>query len=310
MPYRFQHDDGTVEAGVRRIACEQIDRAIAEIDDPDLPRAQAVHQVRKRCKKLRGLIRLVRPVFDDYGRENAVCRDAAKPLAELRDAAVHVETYDMLVETYADQIDRRALGSVRRRLTLRRKATERVVDAEARIAEMRNSMVELRGRASRWRLKADGFEAVAGGLGRTYKRARKTMAKARGRPGPERLHEWRKRAKYHWYHERLLRPVWSKPMKAHADAADDLGELLGDHHDLAVFRDTIAAEPKAFGRIEDVETLIGLIERRQAELEARSFVAGARLFAEPGDALKARWGSYWSTWREASTPPRRAALVA
>ena len=48
-----------------------------------------VHDVRKRCKKVRGLLRLVRPgLGPDYRRANADVRDAARELSSLRDAHV------------------------------------------------------------------------------------------------------------------------------------------------------------------------------------------------------------------------------
>ena len=62
MPFRLKPKE-TLEDGLKRIAREQVDRAIAEIDDESLPRDEAIQQVRKRCKKIRGAVRLVRPVF-------------------------------------------------------------------------------------------------------------------------------------------------------------------------------------------------------------------------------------------------------
>ena len=61
MLYSFQKSDPSLSAGVRRIARGQVEEAIAELDDPALEAGDAIHQVRKRCKKLRGLVRLVRP---------------------------------------------------------------------------------------------------------------------------------------------------------------------------------------------------------------------------------------------------------
>ena len=78
MAYRFSVTDRSVQAGVRRIACEQIDKAIAEIENTELPLDETIFQIRKRCKKIRGLLRLVRPSFDGYARENAIFRDAAR----------------------------------------------------------------------------------------------------------------------------------------------------------------------------------------------------------------------------------------
>lgn len=73
MSFSFRRSDGSVEAAVRRIAVRQIDRALEQIEAPDLEQAARVHEARKRCKKLRGLIRLVRPVFDGSGRRCLPC---------------------------------------------------------------------------------------------------------------------------------------------------------------------------------------------------------------------------------------------
>ena len=53
MAYRIKPRDRTAQAALRRIACSQIDRAIAEIDAAGLPREEVVHRVRRRVKKLR-----------------------------------------------------------------------------------------------------------------------------------------------------------------------------------------------------------------------------------------------------------------
>lgn len=297
MAYRFRRGDESVQHGLRRIAADQIDKAIAEVDDRGMGAAATVHQLRKRCKKLRGLIRLVRPAFGDYGEENALFRDAAAGLSGLRDMDAQIETYDALLDSCDGNLDRRTFAPVRRRLTLRRKRIVAAQDLDASLAAFRARMVAAKERAAHWTLDADGFDAVAGGLRKTYARAGKAMAKAGDKPTAENFHEWRKRAKYHWYHTRLLAPVWPGPMTAHRDAAKRLGDMLGEHHDLAVFRDTIAGNPGDSAAGETADALFALIERRQAALADDAFRLGARLLAEPGKPLARRWESYWKTWR-------------
>jgi CHAD domain-containing protein len=308
MAYRITRSDGSVEAALRRIATEQIDKALAEFDDPELGRDETVHQVRKRCKKLRGLVRLVRPGFDGYGAANDTFRDAARDLSFLRDAQALIACYDKLADAYAGQIDRRALGSVRRRLTLRRKAAAARPDIADKLDRFRATMVAARRDVADWQLESSGFAAV-GGFRKTYARARDAMDAARKSPSPETFQEWRKRVKYHWYHARLLRPIWPIPMKAHRDAASDLGDLLGDYHDLAVLRSTVAAAPGDFGNPADIEVLFGLIDQRQAVLAAEAFAIGDRLLAEPPKALARRWKAYWRAW-QSDKPARAAALAA
>ena len=64
MSYRMTHDDETIEAGIWCIAVEQIGKAINELNDDNLECHEAIHQIRKRFKKIRGLVRLARTSFE------------------------------------------------------------------------------------------------------------------------------------------------------------------------------------------------------------------------------------------------------
>jgi CHAD domain-containing protein len=111
----------TVEEGIKRIVNEEIAQGIKEVDNRQLKRSEAIHEVRKHCKKIRSTLRLARSQFENtYQFENVWFRDTAKGLAELRDAQALIETYDSLLDKFNDQVDRRAFASVRRALTLRR----------------------------------------------------------------------------------------------------------------------------------------------------------------------------------------------
>jgi hypothetical protein len=59
MAYRFKHSDASVQDGLHRVALDQIDKAIDECANGKLELHEKAHQLRKRCKKLRGLSRLV-----------------------------------------------------------------------------------------------------------------------------------------------------------------------------------------------------------------------------------------------------------
>jgi len=147
---------------------EEIAQAIKEIDNPRLKRSEAIHEVRKHCKKIRSVLRLVRPQFEEtYQFENAWFRDTAKGIAELRDAEAIIETYDSLLDKFSDQVDRRAFAPVRRALTLRRKKIiEETGDLNQRLKKIRARMDEAAGRVADWKLKVDGFDGIGGGARR------------------------------------------------------------------------------------------------------------------------------------------------
>ncbi|HKN40971.1 MAG TPA: CHAD domain-containing protein [Acidimicrobiia bacterium] len=89
-----------IPKAVRKATEKQLRKIVAALTgqaglDPD----EAAHDARKRAKKLRALLRLVRPELGDdvYRRENRALRDAARRLSPVRDAWVLVETLDGLV---------------------------------------------------------------------------------------------------------------------------------------------------------------------------------------------------------------------
>jgi hypothetical protein len=148
--------------------------------------------VRKRCKKLRGLIRLVRPSFKDYQQENTYFRDAARELSYVRDAQWILECFDGLMDHFRDQVNLAAFDSIRRQLAERRQQVAvDVVGLQERLDEFLGKMREARQRAGPWKIKDNGFSAVAGGLCKTYGRGRHALQAAYGEPSDQSFHEFR-----------------------------------------------------------------------------------------------------------------------
>jgi len=299
MAFRMREGESVAE-GVRRIAGEQIDAAIADICEHSLADDEKIHQVRKRCKQLRALLRLVRPDLGEaYARENAYFRDAARSLSPLRDAQSVLNAYDALMTRFDGEVERATFGAVRRRLTLRKKRRAReVTDMSLRFDRVRGLMEAARERVATWPVDTTGADAWRGGFQQTYRRARRAMSAVYEAPTPEHFHEWRKSVKYHWYHTRILRPLWDDVLTARADAGDALGEMLGSHHDLVVLRATLLDEADGSGSGRPIALLIELIDRRRSELESDARPLGMRLFADKPARIGTRYGRYWDAWQE------------
>lgn len=291
MPYLVS-DWKALDADVRRIGHEQIDRALAVLADTSLDEAARVHAARKRCKKLRALVRLVRPQLGKkrYRGLNRHFRDAARRVSDTRDAAVFVATYDRVCERFAGEIDRRGTASIRAALTRRLQARERTPGSDARLERLSEDLerghalidaIELHGEEG-------GFDAVCGGFVAVHDRARVDREAAAASRSAEAFHEWRKRVKYHRHHLKLLRALWPVPMKALHDEASRLGELLGDAHDLAALDAHLAAEPDGLGNPRHVESFTGFARTLRAELEAAALPLGNRSFAEKGKRVAKR----------------------
>jgi CHAD domain-containing protein len=260
---------------------------------------ETVHEVRKRCKEVRAAVRLVRPVLPTYSEENAHYRDAARRISVVRDAHAAIETFDNHVLPAAEAegtLEEDTLAGLRATLVDRCETVTAQQDLDERLVNVRADLVEGRKRVEDLPIATEGYDAVAGGLRKSYRRARDRMGEAYDDPEFERFHEWRKRIKYHRYHSRLLRRVWVGPMKERRAQLKTLSDVIGDENDLAEFsmilHDEELLEP------DTRETLDRVIRGRRSELHRRGRPLGERLFAEDPDRLVDRIGAYWTATHE------------
>ncbi|MFN3955347.1 MAG: CHAD domain-containing protein [Pararhodobacter sp.] len=300
MSYSFDPAGPSVQAQMRRIALEVLDRALktpvalrtaAQADPAE------VHALRKATKKLRGLLRLIKPSFAQFGPANQALRDAARLLAPLRDAEVMLATLARLEAQIDPPADTAALHiHLDARIAMLR-SPEQLAEAAA---SLRACLVPLRAEIPGWRLTGKGFAALEPGLATSWRAARRGLKRA-GRAfaadlPAEPFHEWRKVVKHHSYHARLLQPVWPAMMAPHFAAADALGEVLGEHNDLDGLVAFLRASEHGLSKAAQ-RRLIARAERRRHKLAKQALADGRRLFIDPPDALCARWRGWWQEAR-------------
>jgi CHAD domain-containing protein len=294
--------------GLRRIALAQLDIAIESIGATSAHSAEErVHEARKALKRMRALLRLLENELgaDAYDRDSAVVRDAGRRLAPARDAAVLLSTLDRLVERHPKQLGRRG-GVQRLRAQLRREREGAAALALARAGrggDALDDLLALRARmAARQPLSVSSPASLEPAVARVYGKGRKRMRQAaRGgrRSNGRKLHEWRKRVKDLRYVAEMLERAdpgkhkrgGNKRARAKAAfvgrvarRADDLGELLGEEHDLAVLAERVRSDahdqrsPSTLGR-GSRRALLKAIARRRRRLRKRALRGGARLYA-------------------------------
>jgi CHAD domain-containing protein len=291
MAYRLNFDEPTPQT-LHRTAVELFDDAIGVVgENLDKEPVEAVHEVRKDLKKARSLLRLARPGISRkaYRRENRQLRDTARAISAARDADVMVETVDALAERYAGRLPKRTFTTLRGRLAK---------DAAGGAAPSGDGLLEAlqaaRARVDAWGLDGCDEATLTAGAVRAYARGRDALAAVEDDASAERLHEWRKRVKDLWYHQRLLRGAWKEPLKALAGESHRLADLLGDEHDLAVLADRLVESPGLTegSALLDREAILALIAERRAELQADALRLGRRVYAEKPKAYRRRMGRY------------------
>jgi CHAD domain-containing protein len=300
MAFQFKVDE-SVAKGVRRIARDQIDKALDELNGRgDAGLEEIVHGTRKRLKKVRALIRLAggglgRKLAD---REDARFRDAGRPLSDVRDAAVLVQTLDRLAEWFAGRARQECISPAREFLLgLKGEVAHRVLDEGNVLAKLVETLEESRREMKRWEVAGDDWDALEVGVRWIYKRGSGAFHEAMEAPTDEGLHEWRKRVKDLWYALDILQPVRPEYTRRRAEEAHKLADLLGDDHDLAVLRESLSAAWDGADHPASPEVLLPLIEARRAELRRDAFALGPVIYGERPRVFVARIGAYWRAWR-------------
>jgi CHAD domain-containing protein len=300
MAFRIKPNESVAKC-VRRLSRAQIDKALLGLTGRSgAGPEEVVHDVRKRLKRVRALIRLAR---DGLGRkraerEGARFRDAGRPLSEVRDAAVLVGTLDGLIDRFGDQGRAESIGTARDALLRRKRdVCRRVPDEEHAPARIAETLEEARRDVKKWRVSGGGWSAIEGGLERIYKRGYRAFHEAKESPTDEGLHQWRKRVKDLRHLMEILKPIRPAFAESRGEAAQKLADLLGDDHDLAVLRQTLStSEDETLNRA-SAEVILPLIDHRKAELRRDAFALGPTLFGERPDVFLARLRAYWREWR-------------
>jgi CHAD domain-containing protein len=296
----------SVPGNIKRIVRRETEKALAALrtrpaDD------ETIHDVRKRFKKVRAVLRLVRAELGEktYCRENACFRDAGRPLTEIRDAKALLETLDDLPLECAREISSTTLAAVRQGLEARRDAIhKRKLEKEHVLEKVAQTIEPVLGRIPDWTFPHKGWLALESGLKRVYKKTRRAFAEASADPTTEKLHEWRKQAKYLWHQLQLLEPVRPKVMKKQNEQLHQLTQFLGDDHNLAVLHVTVAGDPVTYGGLNALQPLLALISRRRDELQKDAFRLGRRLHRDKPGGFISRIGDYWKAWRSRSSTAR------
>jgi CHAD domain-containing protein len=288
VAFRLNKQDRDLTRLLRRVAAEELGAALAHA-----PGAEgAVHDSRKRVKKVRALLRLVQSGLPGAGAASRALGAAAGQLSAARDAEVMLATHDRLAPDLSE-------GPLRAHLAACLTAAQGDPAQSRRGAEFRKVLADVRVQAEHWRVRGDDAGVLRTGLARTRRRGLHAMAAAADDREGEPMHDWRKRVKDLWYQSRLLAPVWPAIMDPLGDQAGDLGEMLGDHHDLIVFGALLDALPDALADAlaAPAADLRSRAARARGAIEARAFPLGRLLLSGEPDAVARLWADWWQAWR-------------
>jgi CHAD domain-containing protein len=296
MAYRFEVGEAVGDA-LRRVVAEEVvaaENSLALVLASQSP--EAVHDVRKRTKKLRAAIALVSTSVPRRRSRSAhrATREAARVLAGARDAHVAHQT---LIELIADDSGEFGVAmGIAAEASGRRCA---IPDDEA-IQHASWLLTGVVAEVSTWKI-PDRFESVADGLASTYRDGRRrwrqlaTAAAIAQESNVSAVHRWRQAVKTRWYHTRLLVELAPDVLGAEARLLNELGEVLGTHHDLSQFIVALAGDPERWGGAQAASSLARIADQRRLQHGERAATLANQLFVDTTANHVGRLAAWWRT---------------
>ena len=176
MTYRFKLNE-TVSAGASRIGLEQIDIAEARLASrDDIP--TAIHDARRCLKRLRALLRLIRPALAEstYRREANRIAGIGKLLADARDQHVMQQTLAK-IETRFGTFPK-SVGAKLTKLMANGSGTRSARAGAQERRQALDGLAQARKFFARMQRRPITFDHLAAGVERSYRRARRRFREA------------------------------------------------------------------------------------------------------------------------------------
>ncbi len=255
---------------------------------------EAIFEARKCFKKVRAALRLVREELGTelYREKNYCFRDAGRPLTQIRDAQILVEAAGKLRQELAQAIGPGAFAKIRQALAANQKETNRrVLEEEKALAAVERAAARELEKLGEWKLHSEGWSALEAGVGRVYRHCHHALVLTEENRSVENLHELRKQTKYLWHQLQLLELSLGDAEKQLIGETHRLATLLGEDHDLAVLRQTLAADPLAYGGHRVLKSAFGVMDRRREDLEQQALALARKIYQEPAKEFLARIGA-------------------
>lgn len=269
MAHRIgKHED--IGLALIRLAVGDLAAARAGLMD-DGPRG--LHRARQRLKRVRSVLRVLRPALGSHAAHLAGrLREAASLLAEAREADAAAASARSLLAV----ADAEGAGLERVVATLEREAEFRHSEV-ASFAEVEKLLAAVRDEILAVDDDIDGDGLLRRAIERAYRRGRKAMQRATFSLATPDLHEWRKAVKDLWHLIRFSHKRLPSSIARRAPELKRLGDTLGLDHDHAMLAERLALSPEGDPALMQQ---LSLIADQRLVLESEAFALGARLYRQ------------------------------
>ncbi len=298
-----------MKGNVLQLMHQQLDYILDQVRPVEEVDHEAVHEIRKSCKRVRAVLRLIRDEigYSAYYRENRRFRDLSRLLSQTRDYEALSNSVNYLRGREMDDKISRVYSELTTELDRSKdEALDRLKREKKVFLQIEKEIGEARNRIELFGFPSENFEVILPGLMRTHKKWKHLFAACLDKSDEDMIHNLRKKSKYLMYHMQILRPVFPEIIKGYAGTLDKVSGKLGDHRDLYLLRQQVPrlldnTYPKSVtGHIDSA------IEKEMNDKLETALRAGRYLYLEKTGRLMDRIHNYWKIYTDMNNPKQQS----
>lgn len=283
---------------VNRLGASQIDDVLKRLMVKS-SQGRAVHEARKTMKRLRALLRLMKPALGkkELKENEDRLKEIGRSLSGARDIQAMLECIGKLEAMEPEAFDAPVGKALKRYLEEQRLEAETELLQRSK-APLLKQLRRVKKSFAKLEIPGKSAQIIETSIRRDYAAARDAFRHAYSQDEDEPFHEWRKLVQRYWRQLVLVERGWPAMLRPHINIVHQLADALGDDHDLYVLAERIRGAGKALGSAKQIDAYLALCRKRQDRLRVRAKLLGERLFAEKPSSLAERLTVYWASQPE------------
>ncbi|WP_200415283.1 CHAD domain-containing protein [Arcobacter sp. FWKO B] len=257
---------------IQKVVKIHMQKIIRMSTDKYISKDRAIHQIRRRFKKLRSILHLLRYDLTEtfFDKQNRLYKSYAKNFSSLRDQKVLIDVYFSIIRKYELEDTKyiQILESIQEPIT------------EIEISDI-FKRVYLGISDNLKNIKDYKFDKNTGRyflkcVRKTYKQTKKLKNIATNNGDDADFHLWRKWVNYHWYQLHILQN--SDTNRKHM--LKQLANILGDIHDITIFKEFLLTT-----KISNIDKFLMFLNKEQDRLKQQAITIGDELFDQKAKEL-------------------------
>lgn len=263
---------------VKKSARKLIHAGIRDLENKEIKTNILIHDLRKRVKYSRAILRLVRFEFGekDFKSLNILLRNLNRKSANIRKAYVLIDIIEKELEDSVNNGERTILRDLKSKIENELVSSQPKINTNQILRAYHDSFIDFEKIIDTWNFKKNNFSLISSGLSEIYDKGQIFYKMALKKQEVPIFHEMRKNAKDLMYVLEIIRKGWPPVIKTYINQTKTLTDQIGKMHDLYELK----LEINKYHKGNEIKNLLKTIDEQIKNLIDSSELIGEKIYAE------------------------------